>query len=352
MSESLHTTPTVFAGYAAAIASALESKGLSSVEILRRAGIDYKPTSNPLDRLPYTTTNKLVDISLEKTEDPYFGLVIARHIYRHLHALSHATMASNNLYDMMGRFQRFFRLMSQEGKLIIEKSGKEIKVSLDPIIPFRGEYMDPLLSFFVYYMRLATKQSFSPIKVELSRSTPPDGQEPFTKFYKCPVTFNQKLDTFYFDLNEMMTPLESANPDLAQILDQVLIDYMTRLDKSDIVWRLENLLIEILPRGNISASRVAEKLNMAPSTLALKLSDKGTGFQELLENIRRKLSNSYLHQQDLSVTEITFLLGYSDTSSYSRACKRWTGLSPRQFKESLKGQLPACDRMEEQHENG
>lgn len=336
MTDSLHSTPTVIAGYAIAIARALDARGVSSKELLRAAGIEQPLSANPLSRLPFTATNRLVELSLEATGDPYFGLTIARYIHPHLHAVSHAAIASNNLLDLCERLERFFPLLSQEGVLRVEKTDNEVAVSLDPVVDFPGELLDGFLGFLIHFMRLNSSSKFSPLRVELARPEPQQGPEPFESFYKAPVSFEQPVNTFHFSLQDMRVPLVTANPDLAQVLDHVLVDYLGRLDKSDIVWRAENIIIELLSAGEVSAEKVAERLNMAPGTLAVKLSERNTGIQALLDEIRQKLSKSYLHQQDLSITEITYMLGYTDTSSYSRACKRWTGLSPRDYRESLK----------------
>jgi AraC-like DNA-binding protein len=75
---------------------------------------------------------------------------------------------------------------------------------------------------------------------------------------------------------------------------------------------------------------------MSPTTLQFKLSNRGTNFHELLDSIRRELALSYVQQSALSITEITFLLGFSDTSNFTRAFKRWEGISPTDFRGGVK----------------
>ena len=71
---------------------------------------------------------------------------------------------------------------------------------------------------------------------------------------------------------------------------------------------------------------------MSPSTLQVKLLQRGTNFQQLLDDIRKELGCSYVQQPARSVTEITFLLGFANTSNFTRAFKRWTGMSPTEFR--------------------
>ena len=75
-------------------------------------------------------------------------------------------------------------------------------------------------------------------------------------------------------------------------------------------------------------ARVAAGLGMSTSTLQQRLIDRGTSFHELSNDVRRELACGHLRQPGVSVTEITFLLGFTDVSNFTRAFKRWTGTSP------------------------
>jgi AraC-like DNA-binding protein len=78
---------------------------------------------------------------------------------------------------------------------------------------------------------------------------------------------------------------------------------------------------------------VAASLFMSATTLQAKLAQRGTSFQQLLDDTRKELACSYLRQATRSVTEVTFMLGFADTSNFTRAFKRWTGVSPTEFRQ-------------------
>jgi AraC-like DNA-binding protein len=71
---------------------------------------------------------------------------------------------------------------------------------------------------------------------------------------------------------------------------------------------------------------------MSSRTLQRVLVREETSFQEELEHVRRRMSERALDEGDLSITEIAFLLGFADVSSYCRAFRRWTGSTPSDFK--------------------
>jgi AraC-like DNA-binding protein len=75
---------------------------------------------------------------------------------------------------------------------------------------------------------------------------------------------------------------------------------------------------------------------ISPTTLQFKLSQCDTNFHELLNTTRKELASSYVQQSSLSITEITFLLGFSDTSKFTRAFKRWEGVSPTNYRKDAR----------------
>ena len=105
------------------------------------------------------------------------------------------------------------------------------------------------------------------------------------------------------------------------------------LDRADVVANARARLVELLPSVECRKSRVAAALSMSTSTLHQRLIERGTSFHALLNDLRRELACSYLQQSGVSVTEITFLLGFTDVSNFTRAFKRWTGMSPTRFRE-------------------
>ncbi len=127
-------------------------------------------------------------------------------------------------------------------------------------------------------------------------------------------------------------PLPAANAELARQHDAVVLKLLTKLKRGDVVTQAQSKLIELLPSGDCNKAKVAHALNMSARTLHNKLSAAGTGYQQLLDETRQALAEQYIRQLDLSVSEIAYLLGFSDCSNFSRAFHRWTGISPSEFR--------------------
>ena len=154
----------------------------------------------------------------------------------------------------------------------------------------------------------------------------------YEKLFRAPVSFARRCAKLVFERNDMIVTLPGSCPELAQMNDHIAIDYLARLDKNDVVAGVTRKIIDLLPDGDCDRDKVASAPCMSPSTLQLKLQQHGTSFQHLFDGTRKELSCSYLRQPTRSVTEITFMLGFATTSSFTRAFKRRTGKSPTEFR--------------------
>ena len=84
---------------------------------------------------------------------------------------------------------------------------------------------------------------------------------------------------------------------------------------------------------------MARELNMSRRTLQRKLAETNTTYQKLVDDTRRDLALRYMEDPGKSITDVTFLVGFSGQSAFTRAFRRWTGMSPTLFRER---KLPAA----------
>ena len=129
--------------------------------------------------------------------------------------------------------------------------------------------------------------------------------------------------------------LPSSNPLLAEINDQLMVKYLAQLDENDIIQRVKAIIIELLPDGKISDVKVAKQLNMSNRTLQRKLQDKGMTFKEVLTDVRKGIAMKYIQDSQLTLTELSFQLGFSGMSAFSRAFKNWTGQCPKDYRSTI-----------------
>ncbi|MGH8455084.1 MAG: helix-turn-helix domain-containing protein, partial [Nevskiales bacterium] len=171
-----------------------------------------------------------------------------------------------------------------------------------------------------------------PTQIRLCRSATPEMEIEFRTFFMAPIEFGARENSFLIPLELARRPLPMANPALARQNDQVVMEYLAQFDGARISEKVRAELITRLPAGEPSRADVATALHFSEKTLQRRLRDEDSSYQVILDETRRELAQQYLREGRVSVCEITFRLGFSDQSSFTRAFKRWTGRAPGEFR--------------------
>lgn len=327
--------PTTLSTWAAAIARTLESDGLDPGIAFEKAGLDMEQTRNPNARYPVSGMTRLWRAALELTGNPAIGLKVAEQVQpASLHALGLSVLASATPGDALQRVARYSRIVTNAADIQIKPVGSHVEMCfhvLDQDVDIAFEAFDAFIGNIVKLGRMLTQRDVSPTRIELMRPTPPDTR-PYERLFRCPVTFGCDIHKIIFEAAYLDETLPSANPELAQLNDQVIVDYLARFDRSQVAVQVRNLIIQRLPSGEPSQDEIASALHMSVRSLQRRLGEEDTSFKSLLEEIRKELACQYLKQQEKSIGEVTFLLGFSDQSNFSRAFKRWVGKAPGEFR--------------------
>ncbi|MCH2066220.1 MAG: AraC family transcriptional regulator [Shimia sp.] len=157
------------------------------------------------------------------------------------------------------------------------------------------------------------------------------------KLLGCPVTFGAQWNSMQYRLADLDVPLSTSDEGLHKILQAHadLVLAQRPKNRADIELVVEKAIADRMATGQTSVSHVARDLGMSARTLARRLGDANTTYQTVLSNFRRAMADRYLKNSEMSQSEIAFLLGYSDVSSFASAFKRWTGQSPGERRQSL-----------------
>jgi AraC-like DNA-binding protein len=152
----------------------------------------------------------------------------------------------------------------------------------------------------------------------------------FSEYFGDNIEFGATTDEIIFSDRIMQLPIVSADPYLNEMLIGYCEDAIShRKKRGSFQSTVENAIVPLLPHGKASAGEIARHLRLSPRTFARRLSLEGLTFSELLEGLRSDLAKRYLADRDLAISQVAWLLGYREVSSFSHAFKRWTGKTPR-----------------------
>ncbi len=312
----------------------IETYGKDPDPVFRKLRLDPKLAENPFARIPYAKVEALWVEIIELVDDPYIGIKAAKLWHPSTSgSLGYAWLASSSLREAFERLVRYLHVITDGLKCRIEEKNNEYSFihsfhedSLN--IP---EQADAHLATLVALCRINYGQGLNPISISFTHNAPEDTGEYFA-FFRCPVHFDTPENRITLPKEAVDKRLPSSNPMLAQLNDQIMIEYLAKLDDDNIIERVKVAIIDQLPSGQINDSSVADSLYMSRRTFHRKLQQKQTTFRSILNEVRKDLANQYIQDSRLSLNEISFLLGFSEISSFSRAFKRWTGSSPSTFR--------------------
>jgi AraC-like DNA-binding protein len=327
---------TTHSGLAHVMASTLVKYGCDSHALFEQAGIDITQNMAANDRVASISMQKLWRIAVQETGDESFGLAYAENLHLGaLQGLGFSWIASSTLHDAFLRLVRYYRIISSAGEVILEDDSDQYKLWYKIPAP-KGvaapASLDAALAVFIQLCRFAKGDSFSPCRVELQRHKPEDTAK-FDAFFNSHIDYDCNENCLYFDRKELESQLPMANPELARVSDQVVIDYLKRYDKGNIVSQIRASIIEWLPSGTPSQEKIASDVHLSPRSLQRKLSELGTSYKVLLDDIRKDLAQHYLRESDRSIGEVTYLLGFSEPSNFARSFTRWTGVTPHEYQQ-------------------
>ncbi|MFD3228045.1 AraC-like transcriptional regulator QhpR [Rahnella aceris] len=190
------------------------------------------------------------------------------------------------------------------------------------------------LGMILNLLRHGLGKNWAPREVHFEHPRPQQWHE-HCKVFDAPVYFDQP----YNSLLIVKRDLQRAMPERDQTLLLVMQDAIRRLNadapsQQSVTDNVRSRVRQALLRGEPVLDEVAEKMGMSPSSLQRRLREQNLTFTQLVDNVRCELATHYLQQQQLPISEMALLLGYSEVSAFSRAFRRWFGVSPRQWRQT------------------
>jgi AraC-like DNA-binding protein len=163
----------------------------------------------------------------------------------------------------------------------------------------------------------------------------PSNDEAHRALFGDRIRFDDVADRLTFERPLLESPMREADRVLASILEGCLVRALEELSPGPgIADAVRQRIATALPDGAPSLEQVARSVGLSSRVLQRRLLDEGTSFARLLEDVRRALAQRYLSRPQLTMPAIALLLGYSDATALQRAFKRWTGMTPLDFRRS------------------
>jgi AraC-like DNA-binding protein len=334
--------PADYSVYAAPInrvLQAAEQFGVGQHTLLADSDIDPAALKLPDNRFPLASLIRLYHRAEQLTENPDIGVNVGRITY--LTGLSlqiYMGMICRSFRDYLNLMPSILKMSGDVGEVKIRSEDDYIRLEWVPLAVETSHQRYLSDEFMTASACIVDSLCFLPVPVRRARfsySEPPEVSR-LRQMFGDDIAFDAEVSCLYLDRASLNYPLvpqdHSMRPDFGANFSHLFDESSPR----DIfATSLHQSIANLLPKGELGIDAVAGRLNISRRTLQRRLSDRDTSFQQVLQQVRQQLSARYLTDSRLAITEIAYLLGYSDQTSFSTAFKSWHGQTPRDYRQSL-----------------
>ncbi|WP_445384737.1 helix-turn-helix domain-containing protein [Robiginitalea sp. IMCC44478] len=237
--------------------------------------------------------------------------------------------------EIFERCDRYFSILSDTYVFKIHKSEGFRKILLLREPYRKGVKLSNEASFagIVSVIKKITEKEIIPYQVNFSHSIihPLDL---YRQAFQCEVNFDTQENALVYKNKDLETRTAKADRSINEYLLERVQEETEgiQLNTSKVVDDVEQLLKDALPSGIPSIAQISEYMGMSNRTLTRRLSEAGVTFRDLIKRTQEEVSINLLKNTSRNIAEIAFETGFSEQSAFNRAFKRWTGLSPVEFR--------------------
>ncbi len=310
--------------------------GCDSAQILKLADLpaDFMESGPAL--MDLSVERKLWRILVRETGREDLGLICGDRLpAQAISILGYVMANSATLRLAIEKYCVYQRILGDSMGFVMEQGPHTTRIKLEQWTDWHDPLrytVDILMAVLPSWASKNIARAIQPLQVGFHYQPPADTTPHTTYFAPASVRFGEAASYQIYDNEAMDQPIFGANTEMFAFFDEKAARLLSAYEGRDTVAHKTRTKILGALKGTIpTVDQIASELAVSVRKLQQSLSDEGTSFSELLNDVRRDLAKQYLKDGGIDKTEIAYLLGYSELSVFSRSFKKWTGLTPSQF---------------------
>ncbi len=323
------------------------SRGADYNRLLAMAGLSEETADNPLTLVLLDSVNRVFEAAAREVDDPAFGINAALAFNPGgsglLGGLVLSADTARQAMQVFGGYLPTFMTGIEAG--YAERDGISYAHWRlpDAVLLPHSHLTEFMGAAVVARLRLALGGDWRPLAVEFERRAPQPDQhelrEAIRSVFGERVKFGCPRNVLIFDQASLALPMPNADPVMFAVLGDLAKRWLSELKlDGDIVEGTRNEIAARLKEGTANLDEIAKALNVPSRTLQWQLENAGTSFEAVLNETRSAIGRRLIQNTDRPLMQIAYDLGYSDQSAFTRACRRWFGMSPRELRRSKDGE--------------
>jgi|SRR5438093_3220893 len=314
--------------------------GGSPERVLAAAGVTAADFADPDRPIEVQIALRLIDAAAHEVGDDRFGLHAGSLMdYGALGVLMYAVLNAPTVGTALRNFERYARSHFRGPRIRLETDGDEARLELmldvADSVP-RRQHAEASAVVGLRIMRRLIGRDWRPRRVLFGHDSPRDVSE-HERIFGAPLRFRQGVHVgLVFDARDLERPVPDADRRLLPIIERHLDELLAKPDPRD-AWlgEVRSAIASSICDGRLGIQAVARRLGQSVRTLQRRLGEQGIVFRTLVEDVRRELALRYLADRRTRLTDVAFLVGYSELSAFGRAFHRWTGSTPLAMRRRL-----------------
>lgn len=317
----------------------MRSRGLDYQRAVRAVGIDPAVAYDPEGQIPLRSVARLLESVARETDNDAFGAQLGETFQiGTTGTLDYVISNAPTLRVALTDYVRFLTLISDGLDTRIEERPRisYIITRLPAAFGARAQLMDATSATRVVRIRYIMRDPSLPLLVELERSKPKAIDE-FRRIFGARVGFKQAENRIGVATDALNRELPAADPQLYKVVVLAAKKALAEREQTaDTLFSLISFISASLPHGEVSIGGAAKAMGVSLHGLRRQLGQAHTTFRDLLDETRKAMADHYINETTLPMTEIAFLLGFSELSAFSRAGKSWFGAAPRDIRKRMR----------------
>ncbi|WP_316201845.1 MULTISPECIES: AraC family transcriptional regulator [unclassified Bradyrhizobium] len=335
MAQQIRTTSS---SWMRGVATTLNEQGLDAAALFADVGLSIDDLDDCDRRWPTEALSRLWVLAAERSGNPDIGLAkLDAPRPDNYGVAGYAMMSSPTLLAGLTRLIRYMCLVSDAVTITLEQGigGRWVRTDV-----FGGECPIPRQRYdygvvnLLNLCRWMLDRPLTPLATRFSHAVPLS-IACYNRAFQSPLEFDAPFNGFLVSDQDLACKLTTSAPELSAIHDRIADEALERLVKADTAYRARAAIVRLLPDGSPLRSAIAAELGLSDRTFQRRLADEGLSFSDLVDDVRRELAQRHLADFRMTLTDIGYLLGYADQSTFFRASNRWFGESPGEYRSRL-----------------